>query len=174
MDDCFFEITNLSQTISLPDKLDYPFFYTPHPLAKFAAAELQRELETRNFNHDFGLGKNERNGSIGKMFGVLVVRSKNGKIGYLKAFSGKLGESNFHKGFVPPIFDILEKNSFFKKEEVILNRLNQEIKNIEFDENVLFLKQKLQEIELDSEKELQKFKTYLKNKKKRSRHPKTS
>ncbi|MFM7661699.1 MAG: pseudouridine synthase [Bacteroidota bacterium] len=166
MDDCFFEITNLSNTISLPDKLDYPFFYTPHPLAKFAAAELQRELETRNFNHDFGLGKNERNGSIGKMFGVLVVRSKNGKIGYIKAFSGKLGESNFHKGFVPPIFDILEKNSFFKKEEVILNRLNQEIKNIEFDENVLFLKQKLRETELNSQKELQEFKTYLKDKKK--------
>ena len=44
----------------------------------------------------------------GKMLGVLVVKSKSGEIGYLKAFSGQIEMTN--RGFVPELFDINVKN----------------------------------------------------------------
>ncbi len=41
----------------------------------------------------------------GKMFGVLVVRAPDGRIGFLKAFSGQLQQQWDVDGFVPPVFD---------------------------------------------------------------------
>jgi len=162
----FFKLENLPEGLSLPEKVDFPFFYTPHPVAQIAALEVQKELETRNFNHDFGIEKSERNGAIGKMFGVLVVRKKNGQLGYLKAFSGKLGNSNFHHGFVPPVFDILKEDGFFKKEEAILNNLTSEIEQIEKSKNYYFLKEEDKQRQIESLEKLNDFRFYLKSKKK--------
>jgi len=165
-EDCFFSLTNLPRDINLPEKIDYPHFYAPHQLAQIAAKELQKELETRNFNHDFGITNSQRNGAIGKMFGVLVVKTKRGELGYLKAFSGKLGERNFHDGFVPPVFDLLEENGFFKKEEAILNQYNEEIDEIENSEGYKSLKKRIQELQTESSKKLGNLKSQLKAKKK--------
>jgi tRNA pseudouridine32 synthase/23S rRNA pseudouridine746 synthase len=41
----------------------------------------------------------------GKMFGVLVVQQPEGRIGFLRAFSGQLGGRWELEGFVPPLFD---------------------------------------------------------------------
>ncbi|MFP2925760.1 pseudouridine synthase [Pyxidicoccus sp. 3LG] len=41
----------------------------------------------------------------GKMFGVLVVRAPDGRIGYLRSFSGMLAGRWDVPGFVPPLFD---------------------------------------------------------------------
>ena len=71
---CFKKFKQIQKNDSLPDKLDYPFYYTPHELAQLAANQLQDELSKTSFNHDFGIEKKERNGAIGKMFGVLVVK----------------------------------------------------------------------------------------------------
>ena len=76
------------------------------------------------------------------MFGVLIVKSKNGTLGYLAAFSGKVAESNHHDFFVPPVFDMLKKNSFFKKEEAVINEINNQIEAIENSE--AYLKAKTQ------------------------------
>jgi tRNA pseudouridine32 synthase/23S rRNA pseudouridine746 synthase len=162
----FFKFENLPAGLPLPEKVDFPFFYTPHPVAQIAALEVQKELETRNFNHDFGIDKSERNGAIGKMFGVLVVRQKNGKLGYLKAFSGKLGNNNFHQGFVPPVFDILKEDGFFKKEEAVLNKLNREIEQIEKSKNYYFLKEECKRRQIEFVEKLNDFRFYLKSKKK--------
>ena len=48
---------------------------------------------------------------IGKMFGVMVVQHQNGNLGYLAAFSGKLAESNYHKGFVPTVYNTLDETT---------------------------------------------------------------
>ena len=164
-EDYFFKLDKLSKDLSLPNKIDYPHFYSPHPLAQIAAAELQKELETRDFNHDFGINNSQRNGAIGKMFGVLVVRTNKGEIGFLKAFSGKLGESNFHSGFVPPVFDLLHKDGFFRKEEAVLNQLNKEIDDFEKSEGYNQLKEEYKNLENQIQKELSEFKSYLKKKK---------
>jgi len=41
----------------------------------------------------------------GKMFGVLVVEAPDGRVGFLKAFSGQLRQRWDVEGFVPPVFD---------------------------------------------------------------------
>ena len=119
------------QEFSLPERFTFPFYYDVHPLAQHAVSLLQQRLEKEDFGHDFGLDRAERLGAIGKMFGVLVVQNSAGKLGYLAAFSGKLGNANDHAGFVPPVFDLLETQGFFRREEIEINDLTLEIERLE-------------------------------------------
>lgn len=128
-------------SIALPQKFTFPFYYTPHTLAKIAAEELQEYLvKQQDFEHNFGLQPHQNGLIIGKMFGVLVVELPNKSIAYLAAFSGKLAESNYISFFVPPVFDTLQKNGFYKKGEELLNQYNKEIEA--FENNVDYIKEK--------------------------------
>jgi tRNA pseudouridine32 synthase/23S rRNA pseudouridine746 synthase len=129
--------------IPLPSNFTFPFYYTPHPIALKAVGQLQERLKSGDFKHDFGIGKSERNGAIGKMFGVLVVQNESGELGYLAAFSGKLGNSNHHEGFVPPVYDLLDPTGFFRKEEIEVNELTLELHRLEQNEGYLQLKNKV-------------------------------
>lgn len=125
------------QSIELPEKFTFPFYYDPHPLCILAAKELQIYLENQtDWVHNFGIDNSKTGLAIGKMFGVLVVQNQADEIGYLAAFSGKLANQNQHSKFVPPIFDMLTKESFFKKEEEILNQYNRKIKALEDSEEL--------------------------------------
>jgi len=126
--------------IPLPSKFTFPFYYTPHPIALEAVRLLQERLNTVDFNHDFGIGRSERNGAIGKMFGVLVVENTSGELGYISAFSGKLGNSNHHEGFVPPVYDLLDPTGFFRKEEIEVNELTLELHRLEQNEGYVALR----------------------------------
>ncbi len=118
--------------IKLPAKFTFPFYYEPHELCKIAATEVQTYLKSQtDFTHNFGLDSRNDGLVIGKMFGVLVVENEQKDIGYITAVSGKLAETNTHKKFVPPVFDMLVKDSYFLKEEKILNNINQQIENLE-------------------------------------------
>ena len=120
--------------ISLPEKFTFPFYYEPHPLSIIAANELQEYLTNQNeWQHNFGLDDSMDGMIIGKMFGILVVQNDENEIGYLAAFSGKLADKNLHQRFVPPVFDMLDENGYFKKEEIILNNLNADIEKLESD-----------------------------------------
>jgi tRNA pseudouridine32 synthase/23S rRNA pseudouridine746 synthase len=152
--------------IALPERFTFPFFYEPHPLTKIAAAELQYYLETQtDLDHNFGLIENQQGLPIGKMFGVLVVQDSEGKLGYLSAFSGKLADSNDHKKFVPPVFDMLVENSFFLKEQEILNIINHQVKEIESNESYISLKQDFEKFSAQSVQEINTFKKRLKSNK---------
>jgi tRNA pseudouridine32 synthase/23S rRNA pseudouridine746 synthase len=126
--------------IPLPNKFTFPFYYTPHPIALEAVRLLQERLNSVDFNHDFGIGRSERNGAIGKMFGVLVVENTSGELGYISAFSGKLGNSNHHEGFVPPVYDLLDPTGFFRKEEIEVNELTLELHRLEQNEGYVALR----------------------------------
>jgi len=53
-----------------------------HPLCRLAATELQDYLQhQQDWEHNFGLLADAEGVVIGKMFGVLVVRTKAGRIG---------------------------------------------------------------------------------------------
>ena len=67
------------------------------------------------------------------MFGVLVVQTGNGEIGYLAAFSGILAGKNQHSYFVPPVYDLLQPQGFFKVEEENISAINRRIKHLEED-----------------------------------------
>lgn len=109
--------------IPLPVAFTFPFHYTPHKLTILAADEVQAYLRSRT---DW-----EEELHAGKMFGVLVVRTSNGQIGYLAAFSGNLAGSNLHDFFVPPIYDLLKPDGFFRIEEANISAINMQIKKME-------------------------------------------
>ena len=142
--------------ISPPERFNYPFCYTPHPLAVTAAEELMDQL-TQLKDHDFGL--TDDNGGLGKMFGVLVVADASGKLGYLSAFSGKLSGGNHYRGFVPPVFDTLDESGFYRLGEEEINKVNQAIFELESDETYLILKDAIIQLNLDAKTELNQLKS---------------
>lgn len=133
--------------IPLPEK--FILQNSPHPLALEAAGDLQEYLETHNdWEHNFGLMPEQKGKVIGKMFGVLVVKTPQNEIGYIAAFSGKLAKSNQHAKFVPPIFDGLGNESFVTDGMRELSQINVEIKYLEetipagYDDQIRILKSK--------------------------------
>lgn len=130
---------------ALPERFTFPFYYQPHPLCLLAVKELQTHLATQTqWQHNFGLTADKDN-VIGKMFGVLIVRNKQGEIGYLSAFSGKLADKNHWPKFVPPIFDMLAEDSFFLSGQKAINLLNEQIKVLEENPQLLRLEKSLAE-----------------------------
>jgi tRNA pseudouridine32 synthase / 23S rRNA pseudouridine746 synthase len=104
-------------------QLRSPFSPSPHALAKEAAQFLQQTLAS--------LDEQQSLLASGKMFGVLVVQNHAGELGYLAAFSGKLGDTMHHPGFVPPVYDVHDLEGFFKAGEAELNAINQKISALE-------------------------------------------
>ena len=111
--------------IPLPERFTYPFCYTPHPLCILAAKEVQSYL-TRQTAWKDELRQ-------GKMFGVLIVQTEHGETGYLAAFSGILAGKNVHPFFVPPVYDLLQPQGFFKIEEENISSINRNIRQLEND-----------------------------------------
>lgn len=152
--------------ISLPEKFTFPFYYQPHQLSEIAASELQNYLETQtDFDHNFGLNEAQEGLVIGKMFGVLVCQNEKGELGYLWAFSGKLANENHHDYFVPTVFDMLVDNSFFRKEEALLNAYNRKIENLEISEDYLNELENFKKTKIQAETELQNQKIRIKDQK---------
>lgn len=121
--------------IPLPDKFTYPFHYTPHPLCVMAAGEVQRYLMSVDVWQE-ELRK-------GKMFGVLVVRTSRGEVGFLAAFSGILAGKNQHAYFVPPVYDVQEPGGFFEIEEEQISAINERIKQLQEDASYAECRQRL-------------------------------
>ena len=72
--------TSNIEDMELPKLFTYPFHYTPHPLCKAAASEVQSYLRSRTEWH--------KELQEGKMFGVLVVKNSEEKIGFLVILTG--------------------------------------------------------------------------------------
>ena len=111
--------------VETPGRFNNPFYYSPHALCVLAADEVRAML-----SRDEALLADALRG---KMFGVLVVRTHDGGIAYLAAFSGLLAGSNNVDGFVPPVFDFLSPTGYFKQEEGRISLLNARIKEMERD-----------------------------------------
>lgn len=119
----FHPFTSPVEAIPLPECFTYPFHYTPHPLCVIAAGETQAYLKERTeWAEDLRRGK---------MFGVLVVGNTDGEIGYLAAFSGNLAGKNVHSYFVPPIYDLLQPDGFFRIEEDQISAINEKIQQLQ-------------------------------------------
>lgn len=144
--------------ISLPEKFTFPFHYTPHPLTRIAAGEVRSYLSTRLDWQD-EIGK-------GKMFGVLIVKTSDGSIGYLAAFSGNLAGSNMHDFFVPPVYDLLNPDGYFRKEESEISALNRRISEISRSDSYLMAKKEQEEIKIQASSSLASAKEELKRGKK--------
>ena len=127
--------TTSTSDIPLPERFTYPFCYTPHPLCVMAAEEVQNYLSKQS---DW-----QEELSQGKMFGVLIVQTEDGSIGYLTAFSGILAGKNIHPYFVPPVYDLLQPQGFFKIEEENISAINRRIHRLEEDKKYIDLRSNL-------------------------------
>ena len=87
----------------------FPFCYTPRPEIVSAARRLAARIEA-----DPGL---RALFAEGKMLGVLEVERPDGSTDFLYGFSGLAGGRNRVEGFVPPIYDLLDPEGHFKREE---------------------------------------------------------
>lgn len=149
---------NISKEL-LPELFTFPFFYTPHPLAVKAAHQVQAYLETQtDFEHNFGLIPDQKGIVIGKMFGVLLVQDTNGNLGYLAAVSGKLADSNNHKYFVPPVYDILEDATFYLDDNAPITQLNYMIDALEQNQNYIQLIEEFQAYKQNKTTEIEELK----------------
>ena len=127
--------------LALPEKFTYPFHYTPHPLCVLAAEEVKEYIASRK--------EWQEELAFGKMFGVLIVQTNNritnneeNQIGYLAAFSGNLDGKNLHPYFVPPVYDLLQPEGFFKIEEEQISAINIRIRELENSSSYLDSKEK--------------------------------
>ena len=140
--------------IPLPERFTYPFCYTPHPLCVMAAEEVQHYLSKQS-------GWQEEL-SQGKMFGVLIVQTEDGSTGYLAAFSGILAGKNIHPYFVPPVYDLLQPQGFFKTEEENISAINRRIRRLEEDKKYIDLRSDLTQTTQSAQDALSIAKTQLK------------
>ncbi|MDB4956352.1 MAG: Ribosomal large subunit pseudouridine synthase [Myxococcales bacterium] len=109
----------------LPERFPSPFdASTPHPLARRAADRLQAHLRD-------GLARRLELDTDGKMFGVLVVARSDGKLGFLRAFSGMAGGSWEVEGFAPPLFDLEKRDAFWPAGERELAEIAARMREIE-------------------------------------------
>jgi tRNA pseudouridine32 synthase/23S rRNA pseudouridine746 synthase len=147
--------------IELPVVFSFPFHYEPHEIALIASRELQTYLHTQtDWHHDFGMEPGNDGEIIGKMFGVLVVKNAAGELGYLCAVSGKLAGQNQHELFVPPVFDILPEDGFFRKGEAVITKINERVTALEQSPDYLQALENLHKATQQSESELASLKQY--------------
>ncbi|HET8859828.1 RluA family pseudouridine synthase [Marivirga sp.] len=148
-DSSFIKFQSDISKYSLPEKFTFPFSYEPHPLTQKAAEELQKHLKSAKIENEIS----------GKMYGVLVVQDKSGQLGFLASYSGQEYDGDVSINFVPPIYDRMAMEGFYKKGEEELVNINNKIKKLEDDQNFRKLMDELKKqskssnLELKSEQE---------------------
>ena len=119
--------------IDIPERMNNPLDYQPHPLCIAVCKELQTYLsERKNWREEIDKGK---------MFGVLIVENAQpepgtSEIGYLAAYSGQIGGRSDWDDFVPAVFDYLQPDGYFKTHEAEISDINQRIRQLEGNEHI--------------------------------------
>ena len=119
--------------IDIPERMNNPLDYQPHPLCIAVCKELQTYLSEReDWREEIDKGK---------MFGVLIVENAQpepgaSEIGYLAAYSGQIGGRSDWDDFVPAVFDYLQPDGYFKTHEAEISDINQRIKQLEGNEHI--------------------------------------
>ena len=117
----------LLSTSGIPERMNNPLDYKPHPLCIAVCKELQAYLQEReDWREEIGRGK---------MFGILIVE-KAGQTGYLAAYSGQIGGRSDWDDFVPAVFDYLQPDGYFKTHEAEISHINLSIAKLENDERM--------------------------------------
>lgn len=137
------------QDTELPQRLNCPFYYQPHPLCMTAAEEAKKEI--------MSMAEWEEEIHQGKMFGILIVRDQDSNIGYLKAYSGQIGGRQDWKGWVPAVFDYLQPNGYFKQHEAEITSINEEISQLESSDIHRINSARLAKAEKRAEEQIQEY-----------------
>lgn len=129
----------------LPVQLNDPFCYEPHPLCVEAARQVCDYLSHSPLNDEV---------MQGKMLGVLVCQAPDGQVGFLAAYSGQLGGRADWPWFVPAVFDYLQPDGYFKREEAAISAINHAISRLESSSDYVSAKARLAQLTKDADKEI--------------------
>ena len=130
--------------IDIPERMNNPLDYQPHPLCIAVCKELQTYLSEReDWREEIDKGK---------MFGVLIVENAQpepgvSEIGYLAAYSGQIGGRSDWDDFVPSVFDYLQPDGYFKTHEAEISDINQRIKQLEGNKHIKEAKSLIQQLQ---------------------------
>ena len=130
--------------IDIPERMNNPLDYQPHPLCIAVCKELQAYLSEReDWREEIDKGK---------MFGVLIVENAQpepgaSEIGYLAAYSGQIGGRSDWDDFVPAVFDYLQPDGYFKTHETEISDINQRIKQLEGNKHIKEAKSLIQQLQ---------------------------
>lgn len=108
----------------IPERFNDPFRYVPCGAVISAAEDVIAFIRSAPRLCDIF--------SEGKMLGVMIVE-KDGRTGFLAAFSGNAGGLNRIPFFVPPVYDLLDPEGYFRKEEKRISRLNALLQQLQED-----------------------------------------
>lgn len=131
--------------ISIPDRFTDPFRYSPHPLVSKAAELTISRIVAYGLHKYF---------SEGKMLGVLIVSDQKGKVGYLAGFSGNVGGRSIIDGFVPPVYDLLDPEGYFKIREAEITDMNIRLERLKNSEILRSLRDALSSCQQSRDKEI--------------------
>lgn len=152
--------TNRYPGIEVPEKMNNPLDYEPHPLCIAICKELQTYLaERKDWKEEIDKGK---------MFGVLIVekpcdnadtlsnsdsaRYQDRERGYLAAYSGQIGGRSDWEGFVPAVFDYLQPDGYFKIHEAEITHLNHAIVHLSSDEKMKAAKRIISDLQQERQR----------------------
>lgn len=139
-----------------PEKMNNPFFYEPDALCLMAAEQVKGLVaQHETWREEVAQGK---------MFGVLVVErpAPHGtELGYLAAFSGQLGGKATWEGFVPPVFDYLQPDGYFKIHEREISEINARLSEMERNPLLNELKTRIANEKETAETELNAYRTMM-------------
>lgn len=143
--------------IELPAQFTYPFNYVPHELARIASAQVREYISSVKTLHDELVH--------GKMVGVLVVVDASDRLGFVSAYSGNLYCNEGREYFVPPVYDTLVPDGYFKVEEAKISEINGKIKNLEESAELMQLKAEKEALERVAEEALSAYRSFMKDSK---------
>lgn len=149
-----------------PRRMNNPFYYEPHPLALQAVDEVVAFLKGDKAQRFQPVKADEnflRDISKGKMFGVLVVErtaenGKDSKTGYLAGYSGQIGGRADWEGFVPAVFDYLQPDGYFKRQEAEIVGASEEIHSLENSSEYSLATRRLDDVRKLAEREIADYK----------------
>ena len=130
--------------INIPERMNNPLDYQPHPLCIAVCKELQAYLaEREDWKEEIDKGK---------MFGVLIVENAQpvpgaAEIGYLAAYSGQIGGRSDWDDFVPAVFDYLQPDGYFKIHEAEISGINQSVRQLEDNDHMKEAKSLIQQLQ---------------------------
>lgn len=139
--------------IILPERMNCPYYYQPHPLCRIAADMVQDDIAARTEWHD--------EVQNGKMFGVLVVKDADGQTGYLKAYSGQIGGREDWDNWVPAVFDYLQPDGYFVTKEKEISDINREIAALQSSERYRIACARLAKHQADADKRIADYRLFM-------------
>jgi tRNA pseudouridine32 synthase/23S rRNA pseudouridine746 synthase len=131
---CFTLFSQNIDSLALPEKFTFPFYYEPQPIAVAATKQLQQQLETLT---------HLKAENAGKMFGVLVVQNTEQQLGFLSAYSGQIEGDKANISFVPPVSSMQLQDDSYLAQSKIINDINAQIEQLENSEQLHEVNSKL-------------------------------